>query len=276
MAVPDVAGWTKIATDFQSRWQFPHCVGSIDGKHVVMQAPNNSGSLHFNYKKTHSIVLLAVVDANYNFIIVDVGAYGRQSDASVFANSAFGKKLKNNKLPLPEEKPLPRTMGPQMPFIFVGDEAFPLQQHMMRPFPGKLLPPQKRIFNYRLSRARRIVENAFGILAARFRVFRRPLMVSVENAETVVKGAVVLHNFLRQETATQYLTPKSVDHEDDRGHVSPGEWRQNINDGQQLQSLARSGRKSCARAVQVRDLFAQYFSSEVGKVAWQTEIVNRR
>ena len=243
MAVPDVAGWIKIASDFQSRWQFPRCVGSIDGKHVVMQAPKNSGSLHFNYIKTHTIVLLAVVDANYNFVIVDVGAYGRQSDASVFENSAFGKMLKSNKLLLPEEKPLPRTMGPQMLFIFVGDEAF---------------------------------SEAFGILAARFRVFRRPLMVSVENAETVVKGAMMLHNFLRQETATQYLTSKSVDHEDYRGHVSPGEWRQNANDDQQLQSLARSERKSCARAVQVRDLFVQYFLSEVGKVAWQTEIANRR
>ena len=157
-----------------------------------------------------------------------MGAYGRQSNASVFANSAFGKILKSNKLLLPEEKPLRRAMGPQIPFVFVGEEAFFLQQHMMRPFPGKLLPQQKKIFNYRLSRARRIVENAFDILAARFRVFRRPLMVSVENAETVVKGAVVLHNFLRQETATQYLTPKSVDHEDYRGHVYPGKWRQNI------------------------------------------------
>ena len=116
----------------------------------------------------HSIVLLAVVDANYNFVIVDVGAYGRQSDASVFANSAFGKMLKSNKLLLSEEKSLPRTMGPQMLFIFVGDEAF---------------------------------SEAFGILTARFRVFRRPLMVSVGNAETVVKGAMMLHNFLCQETA---------------------------------------------------------------------------
>ena len=116
----------------------------------------------------HSIVLLAVVDANYNFVIVDVGAYGRQSDASVFANSAFGKMLKSNKLLLSEEKSLPRTMGPQMLFIFVGDEGF---------------------------------SEAFGILTARFRVFRRPLMVSVGNAETVVKGAMMLHNFLCQETA---------------------------------------------------------------------------
>ena len=120
MVVPDIACWMKIATDF------PCCIGSIDGKYVVMQAPNNSGSLHFNYKKTHSNVLLAVVDANYNFVIVDVGAYSQQSDTSVFANFAFGKMLKSNKLLLPEKKLLPRTMGPQIPFVFVGDKAFSL------------------------------------------------------------------------------------------------------------------------------------------------------
>ena len=152
--------------------------------------------------------------------------------------------LKSNKLLLPEKKLLPKTMGPQIPFVFVGDKAFSLQQHMMRPFPGKLLSQQKKIFDYRLSQAWRIVKNAFGILAARFWVFCRPLMVSIENTETVVKAAVVLYNFLCQETATQYLTLKSVDHEDYRGHVSPSEWRQNANDGQQLQSLARSGIKA--------------------------------
>ena len=166
--------------------------------------------------KTRSIVLPAVVDANYNFVIVDVGAYGRQSDASVFANSVFGKMLENKQFLLPEEKPLPRTLGPQMPFVFFGDEAYSLLEYMMEPFPRKLLPQEKIIFNYRLSQARRIVENAFGILTARFQVFHRSLMVSVENAETIVKGAVVRHNCFREETATRYLTQKAVDNKDER------------------------------------------------------------
>ena len=76
MPLPDEGKWKHIAEEFEELWQFPHCLGSLDGKHIIIQAPKNSGSLFFSYKKHFSGVLLAAVDANYKFVIVDIGAYG--------------------------------------------------------------------------------------------------------------------------------------------------------------------------------------------------------
>ena len=107
MPVPTTEVWRSIAKGFRRRWAFPNCLGSIDGKHVVTSAPDNSRFLFYNYKGTYSIVLLAVVDSEYCFRVVDVGIYGRTSDGSVPANSNFGQKLLDGTLGLPPDAPLP-------------------------------------------------------------------------------------------------------------------------------------------------------------------------
>jgi DDE superfamily endonuclease len=75
--------WKNISQEFWTKWNYPNCVGALDGKHIVVQKPANSGSTFFTYKKTFAIQLLALVDANYNFIYVDVGCQGRIGDAGV-------------------------------------------------------------------------------------------------------------------------------------------------------------------------------------------------
>ncbi|KAH8033532.1 hypothetical protein HPB51_013609 [Rhipicephalus microplus] len=150
---PKTETWLHIAEGFSRTWQFPNCIGAVDGKHIQIKCPPNSGTMYFNYKGTYSIVLLAVVDSDYKFVIVDVGAYGKQSDGGVLEQSKFGCRLENGKLHIPRDLELPNTSY-SAPCVFVGDEAFPLRTDFLRPYPGRGLEGEKRIFNYRLSRAR--------------------------------------------------------------------------------------------------------------------------
>lgn len=150
MPTPTVEIWTKIAIDFENKWQYYNCVGSIDGKHITIRKPSHSGSSYFNYKQYFSIVLMATVDATYRFTTIDVGSMGRFSDGNVFANCNLGKKLINNTLQLPLPKPLP-GQNDDTPYVFVGDEAFPLFNNLMRPFPKRQITNnyENKVFNYR-------------------------------------------------------------------------------------------------------------------------------
>ena len=125
MPHPDESKWRQIALDFQSKWNFPFCCGAVDGKHVVLKAPPKSGSLFYNYKDTFSIVFMAVVDANYCFVVIDVGAYGRSNDGGVFSNSKFGVGLKCGQIRPPDNGTLP-LVG-EMPHVLVGRWGIPTQ-----------------------------------------------------------------------------------------------------------------------------------------------------
>jgi len=122
MPSPTEEIFQEIAKDFKIRWNFPNCVGSIDGQHIRIKCPPNSGSQYFNYKHYHSIVLQAVVDADLKFVTVDVGAYGKQSDGGVLRYSALYQSLVTRSLKLPEDTVLPNSET-TLPYVFVGDEA---------------------------------------------------------------------------------------------------------------------------------------------------------
>lgn len=168
----------------------------------------------------NSVVLLAIADAHCRFLAVDIGAYGSFSDGGVLRASALGQQLKNGTLELPEPSMLPNS-NILAPHVLIGDEAFQLRQDFLRPFPGKQLSTMRQIFNYRLSRARRCIECAFGLLANRWRVYRSPIYLMPNNVDKVIKATIVLHNYMINEdnvTGKAIYCPSGyMDHIDENG-----------------------------------------------------------
>ena len=270
--------WKNIAKDFNRKWNFPHCLGAIDGKHIVMQAPARSGSSFFNYKKTHSIVLLAVCDAQYRFTLVDIGDSGRNSDGGVFSSSNLGYAIEHDLLHLPRNEKIPGLEN-KFPYVFVGDEAFRLSEQLMKPYPREVLSLKERIYNYRLSRARRVIENSFGIAAARFRIWRRPIIGKVDLVVCTTKAVVALHNYLmhgKSFEASRYCPPGFADTENSYG-FKKGAWRNEVEAFHSTAGLAdiqQLGSNNYSKiAKRIRENFCDYFMSEAGQVPWQLKHV---
>lgn len=252
--------WQRIQSGFANRWNFPNVIGALDGKHINIKCPVRSGSDFYNYKGKFSVVLLALVDDDYRFIYVDVGAKGRFSDGGIFRNSTLFEALENKSLNLPENG------------IIVADDAFPLTQHIMKPYKKRNLNVQEKIFNYRLSRARRIVENAFGILAARFRVFEKDINLRPQKVNNIILAACSLHNWLRTSKDQNYFPRGIEDREDESGKIIFGRWR---NDTQGMRSIRaqRNVNNPTRAGANMRDKYCEYFNGE-GAVPWQQMMIN--
>lgn len=195
---PTTEIWEKSARGFYEKWQFPNCIGSIDGKRIAIKCPNNSKSRNYCYIKKFSIVLMAIVDFDYNFICVDVGGYGRNSDGGILDETAIGKRLETGTLNLPSNKPLP-GQNEAIPMVLIGDEAFALKSYLMKPFPRRLsrLDQRRDKYNYRLCSARRVVENAFGILTKKWRIYKGSIEVKEETTIKIILTTCILHNYIR-------------------------------------------------------------------------------
>jgi len=251
---PTIDTWKSNARDFYENWNFPNCLGSIDGKHIRINQPEHTGSMYYNYKHFFSIHLLAITDANYKFVMVDIGAYGRESDGGVLRYSEFFKKLQNKQLDIPNDEVLPNT-NTHVPYTFIGDEGFPVLVNMLRPYLGKQLVNnlKKKIFNYRLSRARRTVENSFGILTSKWRILNKAIETNIENAITITRAVCVLHNIVLTHNKQPMQNVPNEKH-----IYNPDKRRNNT-----FSSGAR----------QTREVFADYFSSEYGSVPWQLDYI---
>lgn len=106
-----------MSHDFNELWNYPHCIGALDGKQIQILRPENTVAEYYNYKGTHSIVLMAIVDAQYKFLYVDIGCQGRISDGGVFKNTSFHKKMLAKELGLPQDEPLEGRNLP-VPYVF--------------------------------------------------------------------------------------------------------------------------------------------------------------
>nr|CAD2165111.1 unnamed protein product [Meloidogyne enterolobii] len=198
--------WKNIANGFEKRWNMPLCIGALDGKLVRLRKPNNSGSLYHDYKRNFSLNMLALCDFRFRIIYVDVGEYGYKGDANVFSSSSLKAKLNDNLLNIPEPTNLPGLPdSDKINYFIVADAAFPLSLNIMKPFAGNALSHKQRIYNYRISRARRVIENVFGIMCVKWRILLKPIETNIESANWIIRAIIVLHNFLIDESTTQKL-----------------------------------------------------------------------
>lgn len=226
---------------------------------MLIKCPTNSGYLYFNYKNQFSIVLLALVDDNYNFTCIDIGSYRCASDGGIFGKSALNTAIVQNRLDLPENS------------VIRGDKAFPLKEYLMKPFLRRTNQSIKEcVYNYRHCRARRIIENAFGILTNRFRIFSRAIDLEPNKVVKIMKACCALHNWIRKTNKSNYNI--TTDYEDiENNKINLGSWREDPAPGGLIDLTPQE--KKILITMHVRTQFANYFMGE-GEVEWQYRMVN--
>lgn len=221
---------------------------------------------------------MAIADADYRFTFVDVGSPGADGDLNSFSRTSIGKKILQNDptLNLPEPFPLDEMDEMDLPYFFIADDAFPLDIKIMKPYSGKFSPTgldkDKTVFNYRLSRARRTVENAFGILTMRFGCLRNEIQSRPEKVQIIVAACCALHNYLMR-ASNEYFNASMVDRYDENGGLIDGEWRLS----QQLTPLnipTRQGRTKQDANV-LRDHLKRYVN-EIDVLPFQAEYAFRQ
>lgn len=255
---PSPEKWENIAERFEKLWNFPNCCDAVDGKDIRIEGPWNCGSAFFNYKNFHSIVLQAVADADGNFLFVDAGEAGRNSDGGVFSASGFGKSLINQELNLPVPTKLEEHSQTMYPYVFLGDDAYALSKHLMKPFArSSNLTKDEKIYNYRHSRARRVVESACGMMSKKFRVLGHPMLVHVNVSIKITLACCALHNMIRKREG------KLTDVYDELMNFEVDESDTHVENVRARATKA---------AYKVRDNFIQYFISAAGSVSWQDKM----
>ncbi|XP_067950631.1 uncharacterized protein [Watersipora subatra] len=162
-------------------------------------------------------------DANDLFTYVSIGSFGRDNDAAIFIQSSFFNGFNDANHDLPSAKSVNGTL---LPYTLVGDDILPLKSWLKKPYPGRNFTQDQKVYNYRLSASRRTIENSFGIMSARWRIFRRPIRAAIETVDKIVQACVCLHNYLGLTNNATYIPTGFVDSYDSIGDVVPGDWKE--------------------------------------------------
>lgn len=203
---------------------------------------------------------MAAADANLKFTFIDVGSPGADGDLNVFSRTEFGSKIMqgDEMLNLPPDATI---NGENVPFFYIGDDAFPLLKRLIKPYSTKRnnepFTNDEKIFNYRLSRARRTIENAFGVLVMRWGCLRNEFQCNPDKVKVIVAACCALHNFLMKSSNT-YCTSRTIDHFDENGNLVEGDWRHY----EQLENINynMAGRPQ-TEGKRIREILTHYFTN---------------
>lgn len=190
---------------------------------------------------------MAIADAHGRFLYYDIGANGVVGDAAIWMRSKLRFALHYNCLNIPNPRKLP---GSEIiaPYVFVADDAFQLENYMMKPYNGRNLSQEQLNFNYFLSRSRQQVECAFGMLASKFQIFQKPLNVDIKKAIKYVESSICLHNWLRTESIQSGIP-------DETTNVNYNTFNDCLNETQ-----PQISNKSTSKAENVRNDFKSYIT----------------
>ena len=220
------------------------------------------------------MVLLAIYDTKYCFTYVDFGQYGSTNHRSVLRSSGLYKAFEENKsnVPVPMEA---EGFEDSLPYFLLGVEISLLKTWLIRPFPG-LLDDSQSIFNYQLSRARRTIKNVFGILVARWRIFKRPIRALIETVQLIIEVCFSLHNYLQTTQLSSYTLQDFIDVEGFDGAIKEGNWRNIIKHDSALNSFTKAqvGKVSYDSKI-VQSSLKDHLNSAVGQVEWQWDYIKR-
>ena len=179
---------------FDEEWQFPCCFGAVDGCHLPIKCPDDGREAckeYHNFKNFYSIVLTAIVDAKYRFIWASCGFPGNNHDSVIFqSTNLFEQVTEHSLIPAMAKE----QDGTDIPPLIIADSAFPLSTWIMKPYGNAVLTQEERYFNYRLSRARMVAEEAYGRLKGRWRMLLKKCESKKESLKVMSLACIALHS----------------------------------------------------------------------------------